>query len=267
MDDLMKHIAFWRSLDLREHNAFLPATIGRGIMFWNDRWRELDVKDEKPRKLLCATVAAAGSFSSSSPFFWMNLLTVFSCSISLGLSMSLRSLECGMSGAAFGSVGSLMQSLNLTTLVILSFLLGQLLGSSGGVLFLAEFVVTSISFILGGAGTISASSVESWTCFFFLSSTAFWGYLFGRVALMDAILRQKLLVKSSLFTITLLFASLGIALAFWVLLFLWRWDVPVSLMILRTSMARTARGATHGASAAAGRNATQRAAYVARNLQ
>ena len=75
--------------------------------------------------------------------------------------MSLHSLEKGVVGGASGSVGAVLKSLNLVTLVSLSFLLGQLLGSSGGVLFLAEFVVTSISFILGGAGTISASSVES----------------------------------------------------------------------------------------------------------
>ena len=42
-----------------------------------------------------------------------------------GLSVSLRSLESGITGAAFGSVGSVLKSLNLTTLVILSFLLGQ----------------------------------------------------------------------------------------------------------------------------------------------
>lgn len=265
---LVKHIAFWRSQDLREYSSVFPATAGRGIMFWNDRWDELDVKDESSRKLLFSAFAAVGSFNSSTPYFWMNLLTVFSCSISLGMSMSLRSLETGITGAAFGSVGSMLKSLNLATMVILSFLLGQLLGSSGGVLFLAEFVVTSISFILGGPGTISASSVDSWSCFFFLSSTAFWGYLFGRVALMDGIIRQKRFVKSSVFTTSLLCASLTVALLAWVVMFLWRWDVPVSLVILRPSMAKTARRAG-GASAVAGGTAARNAAseYAVKHLQ
>ena len=134
-------------------------------------------------------------------------------------------------------------------------------------MFLAEFVVTSISFILGGAGTISASSVESWGCFFFLSSTAFWGYLFGRVALMDGIIRQKRMVRNSLFSTSLLCGSLAFALVVWVLMFVWRWDVPVSLMILRPSM-KTARGAG-GATAAASGSVAKRAAadYAAKHLQ
>ena len=114
MCDLMKHIAFWRSQYLREyryvtdsawgfclifaHNitsltcfpicsvcasSIFQATAGRGMMFCNDRWRELDVRDESSRKLLFAVVSSVGSFNSSTPYFWMNLLTVFSCSISL----------------------------------------------------------------------------------------------------------------------------------------------------------------------------------------
>ena len=144
----------------------------------------------------------------------------------------------------------------------------QLLGSSGGVLFLAEFVVTSISFILGGAGTISASSVESWGCFFCLSSTAFWGYLFGRVALMDGIIRQKRFVQSSLFSTTLLCASLAAVLFMWVWILLWRWDVPASLMILRTGVGLAKTAHAGEASAAGGSVARSGAAeYAAKNLQ
>ena len=221
-------------------------------------------------------------------------LTLLFCS--QGLSMSLRSLEKGVSGGTAGSLGGVLKSMNLVTLVILVTLLGQvrclklvvvekcslrcsliliyiiftqLLGSSGGVLFLAEFVVTSISFILGGAGTISASSVESWGCFLCLSSTAFWGYLFGRVALMDGIIRQKRFVRSSLFSTTLLCTALVSVAFMWVWILLWRWDVPASLMVMRTGLGlitKTARGAEE--SAASGtvvRNAA--AKYAAKNLQ
>jgi hypothetical protein len=204
--------------------------------------------------------------------------------------MSLQSLENGVTGRASGSVGAVLKSLNLVTLVSLSFLLGQvskdacfvtrqlecgahaaaqLLGSSGGVLFLAEFVVTSISFILGGAGTISASSVESWGCFFCLSSTAFWGYLFGRVALMDGVVRQKRLVRGSLFSTTLLCSSLAAVVVLWIAVSLWRWNLPPSLMILRPSMVKTARGASRASTVSGSVARTGGAAsnYAAKHLQ
>jgi hypothetical protein len=113
----------------------------------------------------------------------------------------------------------------------------QLVGSSGGVIFLAEFVVTSISLILGGAGTISATAMESWGIFFFLSTTAFWGYLFGRVAVMEGI-RQKRRVFSSI----VLCISLGAAVVMWLFAFLaWKWEVPVQLVILRPGLTKELR--------------------------
>jgi hypothetical protein len=144
----------------------------------------------------------------------------------------------------------------------------QLLGSSGGVLFLAEFVVTSISFILGGAGTISASSVESWGCFFCLSTAAFWGYLLARVALMDGIMIQKRFVKNSLVSTSLLCTSL-VALVFsWLWISFWRWDVPASLVILRTGLSVTKTASGDKVSAASGTVARKAAAeYAAKNLQ
>lgn len=60
------------------------------------------------------------------------------------------------------TTGSLITTLSLVTVVILAFLVGQLVGSSGGTMFLAEFIVTSVSLLLGGAGTISANAMESW---------------------------------------------------------------------------------------------------------
>lgn len=153
---------------------------------------------------------------------------------------------------------------------MLSFFVSQLLGSSGGVLFLAEFVVTSISFILGGAGTISASSIESWGRFFFLSLTAFWGYLFGRVSFMDGIIRQKRLVRSKGYSSFLLCTSLAVVFVLWILVFLWGWDVPVSIMIVRQgNLWNTARSS--GSAAATTENIVARSAaarkYAAKHLQ
>ena len=72
--------------------------------------------------------------------------------------MSLQSMEAGrgLSGTHSATRSSAKRSIfrpfSLNTVIIGFFLIGQLVGSSGGVLFLAEFVVTSVSLVLGGAG-------------------------------------------------------------------------------------------------------------------
>jgi hypothetical protein len=246
-DDLMKHIAFWRSRNLPEQRSMARATAGHGsTIFADSRDQGLDVGSESSaRKVFIGSAVALGSFCSSSPHFWLNLVTVFSCSISLGMSVSVHSMEKGRSSVTDignnNSTGSMLKEFSLVTVVILAFLVGQLVGSSGGVLFLAEFVVTSMSLILGGAGTISASAMESWGCFFCLSSTAFWGYLFGRVALMDGI-RQKRGGYSSV----LLSKSVAFLCCFWILVFcVCTWDSPVSLVIAQPSLSKGVRDWNH----------------------
>jgi hypothetical protein len=96
-------------------------------------------------------------------------------------------------------------------------------------LFLAEFVVTSISLVLGGAGTISASAMESWGTFFCLFLTSFWGYLFGRVAIMEGI-RQK---KSGFSSIMLCISLVVVGILWLIALVAWKWEAPVQLVIVR----------------------------------
>jgi len=146
-----------------------------------------------------------------------------------GMSMSLQSMEVGRQTKNSTGAHSTLKPLALNTIVIMSFLVGQLIGSSGGILFLAEFVVTTVSLVLGGAGTISASAMESWGCFFCLSSTAFWGYLFARVALIDGI-RHKRRRPSSVVLCGCIIAITGLWLG---TLWVWKWDMPPSLMIMR----------------------------------
>ena len=229
-DDLMKHIAFWRSRNLSQALVARTAAARREHLFGDCRDEGIDLgRTGSTAKVLVGAFVALGSFCSSSPHFWLNLVTVFSCSISLGMSVSLHCMEKGRSSVNFSSTGAMIKAASLATVVILAFLVGQLVGSSGGTMFLAEFIVTSISLILGGAGTISASAMESWGCFFCLSTTAFWGYLFGRVALMDGI-RQKRGGYSSI----LLSKAVIFLFFFWVLVFMVsRWDSPVTLMIVR----------------------------------
>jgi hypothetical protein len=53
-------------------------------VFFDTRDRTIDLGEESSRrKLLIGAVVAIGSFSTSSPHFFLNLLTIFSCSISL----------------------------------------------------------------------------------------------------------------------------------------------------------------------------------------
>jgi hypothetical protein len=237
-DDLMKHIAFWRSRNLPEQRAAARATSGRGsTIFADSRDEGIDIdRESSTRKVLIGVVVTLGSFCSSSPHFWLNLVTVFSCSISLGMSVSLHSMEKGRFGVSVAD--SILTEFSLVTVVILAFLIGQLVGSSGGIFFLCDFVVTSIGLLLGGFGAISASAMESWGCFFCLSTTAFWGYLFGRVALMDGI-RQKRGGYSSV----LLSKSVAFLCCFWIFFFvLMRWDAPVSLVISQPSFNKDTRG-------------------------
>jgi len=67
----------------------------------------------------------------------------------MGLSMSLQYMEIGNGSL---SPGRIFKPMRLNVVIVTSFLFGQLVGSSGGVLFLAEFIVTTISLLLGGAG-------------------------------------------------------------------------------------------------------------------
>lgn len=85
--------------------------------------------------------------------------------------------------------------------------------------------------------TISASAMESWACFFCLSSTAFWGYLFGRVALMDGVRQKRGGYSSMLLSNSVIFLFL-----FWILVFLVStWDSSVSLLIVRPAFSDDGR--------------------------
>lgn len=152
--------------------------------------------------------------------------------------MSLQSMEVGRQTK---NSHSTLKPLALNTIVIMSFLVGQLVGSSGGLLFLAEFVVTTVSLVLGGAGTISASAMESWGCFFCLSSTAFWGYLFARVALIDGI-RHKRRRPSSVVLCGCILTIAGLWLG---TLWIWKWDLPPNIMIIRPLRSAPKKHANH----------------------
>lgn len=107
---------------------------------------------------------------------------------------------------------------------------GQVIGSSGGVNFLAEFIVTSTSFLLGGVATISSSAVESWLVFASLSTAAFWGFLFARIGLLDGMKisartpSSSFLLRSTLFVVTVVWISY---------MLLDDWMAPCTVMLKR----------------------------------
>jgi hypothetical protein len=236
--DLMNHVAFWRSQNHREHRSAFLAAAGRGSLLVESGNQSIDLGEESNgRKLLIGMLVATGSFSVSSPHFSLNLLTVFLCSISFGLSMSLESMEVSRADVTFRTTGSLIRPLSMVTIVILSCLVGQLVGCSGGFLFVVEFMFESMFLVLGGAGTLSPGATESWFTFFCLSLTAFWGYLFGRVAVLDGIRQKKRVVSSIMLCLCIVATA-----CLWLLaVFGWNWDFPVSLVILRPTVDKDLR--------------------------
>ena len=228
--DLLRHISYWRSQKCNERRSTFRAAEGRGRLFSEEIDGSIVSGDESTvQKVLIGTIVTLVSFSASSPHLFLNILTVFSCSISLGISMSLQSVESDRSCASANSSGSIIKHLNLVTVVILGFLIGQLVGSSGGVLFLAEFVVTSVSLVLGGMGTISATAMESWGIFFSLSMIASLGYLFGRCSVLENIRK-----KSCGFSSTMLCISLKVIYSLLIFSFAcWRWETAVDVLIKR----------------------------------
>jgi len=225
--DFLRHISSWKSQQCEERRSTFRAAGGRGL---------IDLKGDGSinfgdasiaQKILIGIIVTLGSFSASSPHFFLNILTVFSCSISLGISMSLQSMEGELSCVSASSSGSIFKSLNLITIVIFGFLIGQLVGSSGGAFFLAEFVVTSISLVVGGMGTISASGIESWYIFFCLSMIAFLGYLFGRCSVLENIRKKRCGFSSIMLCISLFIIYSLLVFSF----ACWHWETALDLLM------------------------------------
>lgn len=233
--DIHRHIANYRGMDHREHRSILDSAAIRGALTFGASVRVGEPPSisevSSYHKVFSGLLVALGSFSATSPHFYLNFLSVLCCSIGLGMSMSLQSMEAGQGirEDCRPNSRSILTAFSLNTVIVAFFMIGHLVGSSGGVLFLAEFAVTSVSLVLGGAGTISASAMESWGCFFCLASTAFWGYLFARVALVDG-MRQKRRAVSSVFLCTSLATLLGL----WMIpCLVWNWEVPPQAMIVQ----------------------------------
>jgi hypothetical protein len=133
-----------------------------------------------------------------------------------------------------------MVDTTIVQFVMAGSLTGQLVGSSGGVMFLAEFLFTFVSLFLGSAATLSFGSKESWGCVIVLSSMAFFGFILGRGAILEGARHRRRCYASILLPriLVLLVLLCTIALVFA------EWDSPVSLLAVRpdVNMRRTSRG-------------------------
>lgn len=184
-------------------------------------------------KILLCLLVMLFSFCSVAPHFFLNLFNIFFCGVSMGMSLSIENLEMGREVPSLRPFSLLsLCRVQGRHLLIAALLVGQIIGSSGGVFFLAEFIVTSISFLLGGVATISTSAVESWLVFGSLSSAAFWGFLFSRIGLLDGMKvgsrtsSSSAALKVSLLVVTAMWASYAL---------LHDWKAPRKVMVQRFS--------------------------------
>ena len=226
--ELLEHVAYWRSQKCKERQSTIRAVAGRDGISAEQRDKSITLKDNsRVKKILAFVIMILSGFSASSPYFFLNLLAVSSCSMSLGISTSLQSMEIGQSSFTIISTRSVIESLGLVSTVNLGLLIGQLIGGSGGVLFLVEFAVTATSLVLGGMGTISASGIKSWGTFFCLSLISFWGYLFGRCSVIASITEKKTGISSRMLSTSYFFVLALLLLS----IVGWHWETVVDIVI------------------------------------
>ncbi|KAG7347049.1 hypothetical protein IV203_006118 [Nitzschia inconspicua] len=225
---LLKKVAYWRSINCRDHRNIFKAMAGVGLV---DEWnQELSLVGAGSfQKFLAGFAAATVSFYAASPYFFLNLICVCSSSISLGMTMSLKSMETTQIGISTKSILSLFRAQGLLVITMTGFHVGLLVGSSGGVLFVAEFIVISISLLVGGTGTISAASIDSWITFFCLSVASFPAYVFARVAVIESFRLKKCGYSLTVLQLALIYFCLALVLC----LGIRRWDTVFDLMIAR----------------------------------
>jgi hypothetical protein len=126
-------------------------------------------------------------------------------------------MQSDCSVAATKCAFSVLSSRNLT----FGFYVGQLDGSSGGIPFLAEFIITTINLFLGGAGTVSATTFESWFFFLLLALTSFAAYLVACVAIIESFREKKR--TFSMIILRMLLVSILVALFLGVTCLRWLW--------------------------------------------
>ena len=214
---LIKYVSFWRSKNCEECRSTIQAVSGKSGISAEESFMSIHLvdHDSMKKKYFFTISGLVAGFTVSSPYYFLNLLAVFSCSVSLGISLSLRSIETRRSGFSIKSTGSVIKSLSYFTSIIFGLLIGQLVGSSGGISFLVEFTVTTLSIVLGGMGTMSG--MRSWGSFFALSLVSSLGCMLGRCSVLDNIQKKKVGTTSIILCLSLclVFSSLTLTFTGW----------------------------------------------------
>ena len=213
-------------------------------------------QESKRWKAFVGILVAISAFWISSPHMGLNALSIFMNGMSFGVSFSLQSMEVGRDELTYRRTGSFLKTTNMASTVLLSCLVGQvcvlvslilsaivsqltlchradkMVGSAGGVLFLAEFIVTSVSLLLGGAGTMSVDTLKSWLTFVFYSAFAAFGYATGRAAIVQGIRNKRRCLSSILLCASMILAPF----IWWLMAIYMPWDFPVLLIVHRPTI-------------------------------
>ncbi|CAJ1945666.1 unnamed protein product [Cylindrotheca closterium] len=239
-NDVMKHAVFWRGLVSLEQQTTFDARKGHSPILLTCGDPKIDIGEESNGcKAFVGILVAFGSFWISSPHILLNAMSIFTTGMSLGVGISLQPMEVGRDELTYRKTGSFLKTVNMTTVVQLSCLVGQMVGSSGGILFLAEFIVTSVSILLGGAGTMSIDTMQSWFTFVFYSTFAAFGYAIGRAAIERGIKQQKHCRSLIFLFVSICLASCAVCIP---------WEFPVPLIIHRPAIGnRSEQGSIYSA--------------------
>ena len=168
---IYKNMLRIRASDRREYSSSVSA---EDVLQRGDRVLKTDSQLKLTTNIYAFMLVVGVSFSACSPHYILNLCTVFYGSVAMvstyailhvpkhvrnicnsflifnqGLSMSLYYIEVFRAPHVTGLFAK-FDHMPLHLVVTASILMGQLVGSSGGILFLAEFVVTAVGLILGG---------------------------------------------------------------------------------------------------------------------
>jgi hypothetical protein len=87
---------------------------------------KIDIGQESNgRKAFVGILVAFGTFWISSPHILLNAMSIFTNGMSFGVSITLQSMEVGRDELTYRKTGSFLKTVNMTTVVQLCCLVGQ----------------------------------------------------------------------------------------------------------------------------------------------
>jgi len=169
----------------------------------------LDNFGETWSKWLVGGTTFVFTFNSSTPHFWLNLLSIFYAGVACGISLSINTIETGR-GCNASNLLEFVHERNIFSIISVLSLAGQIVGGSGGLLFLAEVLGTAVLILVGGGiAATSTGTADSWFRFLVFSLVGFWGYITARVGIVDGIRRHCLTWPSRCLIFSIIVAAVS----------------------------------------------------------